>query len=135
MFKNLFCSERRRFMRNKFKVLLCILLPILAILLIGGVIVENQKEEQHNEMIRIAKEHEADMNKEVRYGDKDHHIKTITYEWNTVEKNPMGGFMLDGYVNNDKKLGFGIQFDRNNGKIEPRMYTCANQIDEWEGQE
>ena len=47
----------------------------------------------------------------------------------------MGGFMLDGYVNNDKKLNYGIQFDRNNGKIEPRMYTCANQIDEWEGQE
>ena len=65
MFKNLFCSERRHFMRNKFKVLLCILLPILAILLIGGVIVENQKEEQHNEMIRIAKEHEADMIKKI----------------------------------------------------------------------
>lgn len=104
-------------MRNKFKILLCILLPVSVILLIGGVIVGNQKEEQYNEMVRIAKEHEADMNKEVRYGDKDHHIKTITYEWNSVKKNPMGGFMLDGYVNNDKNLNFGIQFEKDSGKI------------------
>ena len=104
-------------MRNKIKILLCILLPVSVILLIGGVIVENQKEEQYNKMVRIAKEHEADMNKEVRYGDKDHHIKTITYEWNSVKKNPMGGFMLDGYVNNDKNLNFGIQFEKDSGKI------------------
>lgn len=133
MFKNLFCSERRYFMRNKFKVLLCILLPISTILLIGGVIVENQKEEQYNEMIRIAKEHEADMNKEVRYGDKNHHIKTITYEWNSVKKNPMGGFDINGYVNNDKGLDIEMIIDKNGGKTECRLVGSASIIAEWKG--
>ena len=86
------------------------------------------------EMIKIAKSHQKEMDEEVRYGDKDHHIKTITYEWDTVKKNPMDGFMLDGYVNGDKNLDFGIQFDSDNGEIKPRMYTCANKIDEWEDQ-
>ncbi|HJD09483.1 MAG TPA: DUF1433 domain-containing protein [Candidatus Ligilactobacillus faecavium] len=62
------------------------------------------------EMIKIAKDHK----KNGRYGDKDRHIKTITYEWNTVEHNPMGGFELQGYVNNDKNLDFGIFFDSDN---------------------
>ena len=74
------------------------------------------------------------MDEEVRYGDKDHHIKTITYEWNTVKHNPMGGFMLNGYVNGDKKLFVRLMIDKVNGKIECRVYTCSNVIDEWEGQ-
>ena len=125
MLENLFFLEERHYMRKKVKVLLCILLPVSAILLIGGVIVENQKEEQHNEMIKIAKEYKADMDKEVRYGDKDHHIKTITYEWNSVKKNPMGGFDINGYVNNDKGLDIEMIIDKNGMQISWfRTYYC-----------
>lgn len=88
---------------------------ILIILLLvgGGMTVKHI--EQKEEMIKIAKEHKQEMDKEVRYGDKDHHIKSITYEWNSVEHNPMGGFELQGYVNGDKDLGFGISFDSDDG--------------------
>lgn len=45
----------------------------------------------------------------------------------------MGGFMLDGYVNNDKKLDFGIMFESDNGGkgIYCYEYTCTVQLDEW----
>lgn len=106
---------------------------LIILLITGGGLTLNhiiQKEE----MIKIAKEHKKEMDEEVRYGDKDHHIKTITYEWNTVKHNPMGGFMLNGYVNGDKKLFVRLMIDKVNGKIECRVYTCSNVIDEWEGQ-
>ncbi|KRM51741.1 DUF1310 family protein [Ligilactobacillus araffinosus] len=101
-------------MNKKIKIFLVILIPA-TILFLGGIFIENSKEEQHTEMIRIAKEHQKEMDEQVRYGDKNHHIKAITYQWNTVEHNPMGGFELQGYVNNDKNLDFGISFDSDNG--------------------
>ena len=94
-------------------------LSILLILLIcgGGIYmqIENHQREEKMEMIKIAKDHKKEMDEQVRYGDKDNHIKTITYEWDTVNHNPMGGFELQGYVNNDKNLDFGISFDSDNG--------------------
>ena len=118
------------------KTILIISGVILAIVLcIGGIYtqIENHQREEKMEMIKFAKDHEKEMNEEVCYGDKDHHIKSITYEWNTVEKNPMDGFMLNGYVNGDKNLYFGIQFDSDNGEIKPRMYRCKPIIASWEG--
>ncbi|KRM51743.1 hypothetical protein [Ligilactobacillus araffinosus] len=95
-----------------------------------GTISMNDKEY----MIKVAKDHQKEMDESVRYGDKDHHIKTITYEWNTVKRNPMGGFMLNGYVNGNKKLFVRLMIDKVNDKIECRVYTCSNVIDEWENQ-
>lgn len=106
---------------------------LLIILLITGGGLTLNHISQKEEMIKIAKEHKKEMDEEVRYGDKEHHIKSITYEWNTVEKNPMGGFMLNGYVNDDKKLFVRLMIDKVNGKIECRVYTCSNTIVKWEG--
>lgn len=110
---------------------------LLIILLITGGGLTLNHISQKEEMIKIAKEHKKEMDEEVRYGDKEHHIKSITYEWNTVEKNPMGGFMLNGYVNDDKNLNFGIMFESDDGgkKISCYEYTCANKLDEWTGGE
>lgn len=49
----------------------------------------------------------------------------------------MGEFELQGYVNNDKNLDFGISFDSNNdGKsIDCYEYTCAEQLNDWTGDE
>ena len=95
-----------------------------------GTILMNDKEY----MIKIAKDHQKEMDESVRYGDKDHHIKTITYEWNTVKHNPMGGFMLDGYVNDDKSLNFQVSFDKNDsGKIECGSHPVSIKLAEWEG--
>ncbi|KRM51742.1 DUF1310 family protein [Ligilactobacillus araffinosus] len=84
-------------------------------------------------MIKVAKDHQKEMDEEVRHGDKNHHIKTITYQWNTVKHNPMGGFMLDGYVNGDKTLDIGIAFDKDSGKIECRLYKSCSKVAEWKG--
>ena len=119
------------------KKIFWISLSILLILLIcgGGIYmqIENHQREEKMEMIKIAKDHKKEMDEQVRYGDKNHHIKTITYEWDTVEHNPMGGFELQGYVNNDKNLDFGISFDSDNGgkSIYCYEYTCAVQLDDW----
>ena len=57
---------------------------LIILLVIGGGLTLNHIK-QKQEMIEIAKAHKEEMDKEVRYGDKDHHIKSITYEWNTVK--------------------------------------------------
>lgn len=122
------------------KTILIISGVILVIALcIGGIYmqIENHQREEKLEMIKIAKDHQKEMDEQVRYGDKNHHIKTITYEWDTVKHNPMGGFELQGYVNNDKNLDFGISFDSDNGgkSIYCYEYTCAVQLDDWTGGE
>lgn len=105
---------------------------LIILLLVGGGLTANHFV-QKEYMIKVAKDHKKEMDQEIRYGDKNHHIKTITYQWNTVKRNPMGGFMLNGYVNGNKKLFVRLMIDKVNDKIECRVYTCSNVIDEWEG--
>ncbi|MGX5378053.1 DUF1310 family protein [Ligilactobacillus sp. LYQ135] len=123
-------------MKKRTKIILIVTGIIIVLIAIIGVSnvrkVKPMSEKEY--MIKVAKAHKEEMDKEVRYGDKDHHIKSITYEWNTVKKNPMGGFMINGYVNGDKELFVRLMIDKVNGKIECRMYTCSNVIDKWEGQ-
>lgn len=126
-------------MKKKTKIILIITgIVIVLISIISGTKIkeahadmEPMSEQEY--MIKVAKEHQKEMDEEVRYGDKDHHIKTITYEWNTVKHNPMGGFMLDGYVNGDKNLDIGIAFDKDSGKIECRLYKSCSEVAEWKG--
>ena len=123
-------------MKKKTKIILVVTGVIVALIAIISVsnVVKVKPMNEKEEMIKIAKEHQKEMDEEVKYGDKEHHIKSITYEWNSVKKNPMGGFMINGYVNGDKKLFVRLMIDKVNGKIECRVYTCSNVIDEWEGQ-
>lgn len=58
-----------------------------------------------------------------------------TTEWNSVYHNPMGGFYVSGYVNNDKKMSFQIYFDKNDGKIECAVHACDNKLAKWKGRE
>ena len=123
---------------KKNKKIFWIPLSILLILLIcgGGIYmqIENHQREEKMEMIKIAKDHKKEMDEQVRYGDKDHHIKTITYKWDTVEHNPMGGFMMDGYINGDKKIDFQIVFEKNNGKkIECWCSPISAKLGDWKG--
>lgn len=110
-------------MKKRTKIILIVTGIIIVLIAIIGVSnvrkVKPMSEKEY--MIKVAKEHQKEMDEQVRYGDKDHHIKTITYEWDTVKENPMGGFILDGYVNGDKKLSFGIMFESDNGGEEHFM--------------
>ena len=118
------------------KTILIISGVILAIVLcIGGIYtqIENHQREEKMEMIKFAKDHEKEMNEEVCYGDKAHHIKSITYEWNRTEENPMGGFNVYGYVNHDKKLNIALIIGEENGKFDCRLASSAPIIGDWKG--
>ena len=112
-------------------------LSILLILLIcgGGIYmqIENHQREEKMEMIKIAKDHKKEMDEQILCGDKDRHIKIITYKWDTVEHNPMGGIMVEGYVNHDKDLDFELILEKNNGKIICRLMESAPEIAQWKG--
>ena len=123
-------------MKKKTKIILIVTGVIVVLIAIVGVSnvgkVKPMSEKEY--MIKVAKEHQKEMDEQVRYGDKGHHIKTITYEWDTVKHNPMGGFMLDGYVNDDKSLNFQVCFDKNDdGKIECWCNPLSDQLSKWEG--
>ncbi|MGX5378036.1 DUF1310 family protein [Ligilactobacillus sp. LYQ135] len=126
-------------MKKRTKITLIVVGAFVALIAIVGVsnVRKVKPMSEKEEMIKIAKEHQKEMDEAVRYGDKDHHIKSITYEWDTVKKNPMGGFMLNGYVNDDRNLDFGMALRSDDGgkNIYCYEYTCANKLDEWTGDE
>ena len=118
------------------KTILIISGVILVIALcIGGIYmqIENHQREENLEMIKIAKDHKKEMDEQILCGDKGHHIKVITYKWDTMEHNPMGGIMVEGYVNHDKDLDFELILEKNNGKITCRLMESAPEIAQWKG--
>ncbi|MGX5378037.1 DUF1310 family protein [Ligilactobacillus sp. LYQ135] len=109
-------------------------ITLIILLVFGGGLTVNHIE-QKQEMIKIAKEHKVDMEKDVRSGDDGHRIKSITFEYYSVKHNPMGGFYVNGYVNGNRDLDFQIYFDKNNGKVECAVHHCNSTLAKWKGLE
>ncbi len=122
-------------MKKKTKIILIVVGAFFALIAIVGVSnvgkVKPMSEKEY--MIKFAKEHQKKMDEQVRYGDKERHIKSITYEWNTVYKNPMGGFYISGYVNDDKNIDFQIYFDKSSGKLKCWTNSISPKLAEWKG--
>ncbi len=123
-------------MKKKTKIILIVVGAFFALIAIVGVFnvgkVKPMSEKEY--MIKFAKEHQKKMDEQLRHGDKDHHIKTIIYEWDTVKHNPMGGIMIKGYVNHNKDLDFELIFEKNSdGEITCRLMESAPEIAQWKG--
>ncbi len=118
---------------KKHKKIIIAIISVLVIITGGYTIMRIHSEQEKAEMIKIAKAHQKEMDEEVRYGDKDHHIKTITYEWDTVYRNPMGGFYISGYINNNKKIHFQIHFDKRNGELKCWTNSISPKLAKWKG--
>lgn len=106
------CPRKGKQMIKKIKhqSLIAFLIPfIIMVILILGLVVKhkiNQLKFQ-NEMVKIVKRNKHIIEDEVSSSDRYHKIKKIIIDYESVEHNPMGGIMFEGYVNDDKSLEFG----------------------------
>ena len=86
----------------KWAVVLLILLPLL---LAGGITlgVHMHQEQQHQEMVAFVKENRQLID--------DYFPRAkVTIDYDSLMQNPMGGIIVKGYLNGDKKLSFGTDF-------------------------
>ncbi|BDR59441.1 hypothetical protein XA3_18820 [Xylocopilactobacillus apicola] len=79
------------------------------------------------EMVKEVKKNEKRIERFVRSSDENKVVKTITIDYDSIEHNPMGGVMVDGYVNGDKELSFGVIIS-NNYVGDKREYNISGGI-------
>lgn len=84
-------------MYNKNRIF--VLISIIVILLVVGLYLSHKNKK--DTYIDVQK---ARINLYFKYNLKDYHTLKIT----KFEKSPMGGFFVDGYINNDKKYKFKV---------------------------
>ncbi|WEV56436.1 DUF1310 family protein [Ligilactobacillus acidipiscis] len=103
-------------MKKKTKVILWSI--ALAVVLIGGLIgggkyyMDRREEQQQEEMVAYVKKYHEVIEDDLKQSDKNNFIKSITIDYSSVKRNPMGGIDVNGYVNGDKKLVFHSGIDK-----------------------
>ena len=57
-------------------------------------------------------------------------IKSYEIDYNSVEHNPMGGFTVTTYMNNDKELYMRFSFDKDRGYLDIGGITFSGKLDD-----
>ena len=57
-------------------------------------------------------------------------IKSYESDYNSVEHNPMGGFTVTTYMNNDKELYMRFLFDKDRGYLDIGGITFSGKLDD-----
>ena len=57
-------------------------------------------------------------------------IKSYEIDYNSVEHNPMGGFTVTTYMNNDKELYMRFLFDKDRGYLDRGGITFSGKLDD-----
>ncbi len=57
-------------------------------------------------------------------------IKSYEIDYNSVEHNPMGGFTVTTYMNNDKELYMRFLFDKDRGYLDIGSITFSGKLDD-----
>jgi secreted protein, putative len=101
---------------------------LIAILIIIGVPMLNfyrMKQEINQEMQRVAKSERAKelieeeiMREDPKAFTEEGIIKSYEIDYNSVKHNPMGGFSVTTYMNNDKELYMRFSFDKYQGYLD-----------------
>lgn len=80
-----------------------------------------------DDMVKVVKENKHLIEEDLRSDDKFNKIKNITIDYDSVKHNPMGGIMVEGYVENDKNLKFTAGFNKNSQEGTPEY----DEIEGW----
>ena len=111
---------------------------LIVILILIGVPILNfyrMKQETNQEMQSVAKsEHAKELiEEEIRREDPkaftdEGLIKSYEIDYNSVEHNPMGGFTVTTYMNNDKELYMRFLFEKNRGYLDIGGGTISGKL-------
>ena len=101
---------------------------LIVILILIGVPMLNfcaMKQEINQEMQRVARSERAQelIEEKIRREDpkaftEEGIIKSYEIDYNSVEHNPMGGFTINTYMNNDKELYMRFLFEKDRGYLD-----------------
>ena len=113
---------------------------LIAILIIIGVPMLNfyrMKQEINQEMQRVAKSERAKelieeeiMREDPKAFTEEGIIKSYEIDYNSVKHNPMGGFSVTTYMNNDKELYMRFSFDKDRGYLDIGGITFSGKLDD-----
>ena len=111
---------------------------LIVILILIGVPMLNFyriKQEINQEMQRVAKSERAKelIEEEIRREDPkaftdEGIIRSYEIDYNSVEHNPMGGFTVTTYMNNDKELYMRFLFDKDRGYLDIGGGTISGKL-------
>ena len=108
------------------KIFLTVIILISIILIVGSVYFKTKYDEKKEKEQKYYNEQKERIELFMKYNVKGYR----TIHFTAIEKNPMDGYDIDGYINNDKDLSFSVgirslddfQFD---GDI-----ACSDKLDE-----
>ena len=84
------------------KIILIFIILISIVLIIGGVYLKIKSDKQKEKEQQYYDEQKERITLYMKYNVKD--FKSI--DFTSCERNPMGGYAIKGYINNNKKLSF-----------------------------
>ncbi|MBC1490430.1 DUF1310 family protein [Listeria booriae] len=103
----------------KYLKIIGIVVVILAVIGIGiGVKYKMDQQKVQEDMVKVVKANEKLIGDDLKSQDKYHKIKSISINYDSIKKSPMGGIIVDGYVNNKKDLTFVSGLQRYDGSVE-----------------
>ncbi|MGC6770072.1 DUF1310 family protein [Enterococcus sp. LJL51] len=87
------------------------LIGLVSLIIIGlGVKWYMDEKQFQDEMTKVVEENKFLVDEWLKQNDSLCKIKTVEIDYSTVKHNPMGGIMVQGYVNNDEELAFSVGF-------------------------
>ncbi|EOI02972.1 hypothetical protein UAY_00897 [Enterococcus moraviensis ATCC BAA-383] len=103
-------------MKNKRMKRLMIIIMMLGLFIlgIGGKTYMDSKKN----MIEIVRKNESLIENELKKYDRFKKIQSISINYESIQKSPMGGILFQGFVNNDQNLIFNAGLQKNNSLIE-----------------
>lgn len=119
-------------MKKKTKVTWIVVIAIILMIPVGlGGYIYIRNVKMHNEMVKIVKKHENLFTEYMQDKEVDtyHRVKSVTIEYDKLSHNPMGGIMVGGYVNDNKKIGFQLQLDKDNIGGKDRIEVTGGTMD------
>ncbi|WP_317635234.1 DUF1310 family protein [Xylocopilactobacillus apicola] len=114
--------------RQRIISIVLVVIVVIGLMVRGAINMKKESDRKfQEEMVKEVKKNEKRIERFVRSSDENKVVKTITIDYDSIEHNPMGGVMVDGYVNGDKELSFGVIIS-NNYVGDKREYNISGGI-------
>ncbi|RDX00708.1 DUF1310 family protein [Listeria kieliensis] len=104
-------------MKKGWIIFISIVVVIIAVIAIVGGKIYMDNKKLNEDMKEVVKSNESLIEKELAVYDTHNKIRSVSIDYDTVEKSPMGGILFQGYVNDDKTLTFNAGLKKNNSEI------------------
>ncbi|EUJ52293.1 DUF1310 family protein [Paenilisteria rocourtiae] len=116
----------------KYIKIIGIVVVILAVIAIGfGVKYKMDQQKLQDEMVKVVKANQDLVKADLKQDDKYDKIKSISIDYDSITKSPMGGLLFQGFVNDEPTLTFNAGLQEYQEKIETSNVSPKEKLDEF----